>query len=176
MPCKPIPFPLDSKVPKYRWREILSIFERRLFQLIEIHSAHGYLLHEFLSATFNQRGDAYGGSLENRMRLYDAVRSVWPKDKPLGVRVSATDWMEDALDINGTVAYAQALKDRGCDFIDVSSGGLSPNQAILMDLEPGYQTRFAAQVKRESRLPTIAVGLITEPKQAEHILRSGQAD
>ncbi|MFP6734825.1 MAG: oxidoreductase, partial [Rhodospirillales bacterium] len=82
----------------------------------------------------------------------------------------------DALDINGTVAYAQALKDRGCDFIDVSSGGLSPNQAISMDLEPGYQTKFAAQVKRESRLLTIAVGLITEPKQAEHILRSGQAD
>ncbi len=150
------------------------------FDLLEIHSAHGYLLHEFLSPVSNQRTDEYGGSLENRLRfpleVFEAVRAAWPEDKPLGVRVSSTDWMEDAWDINDTVAYAQALEARGCDFIDCSAGGMSPNHAILMDLGPGYQTEFAAQVKRETGLPTMAVGLITEPKQAEHILRSGQAD
>ncbi|NQV57701.1 MAG: NADH:flavin oxidoreductase/NADH oxidase, partial [Rhodospirillales bacterium] len=117
------------------------------YDLIEIHSAHGYLLHEFLSPISNRRDDDYGGSLENRLRfpleVFEAVRAVWPEDKPLGVRVSATDWMEDAWDIESTIAYAKALKERGCDFIDVSAGGMSPKQAILLDLGPGYQTEFA---------------------------------
>ena len=179
----PTPIALDTKGLKRVKDGFVDATIRALrigFELLELHSAHGYLLHQFLSPISNQRDDEYGGSLENRMRfpleVFDAIRAVWPEDMPLGVRVSATDWMEDAWDINGTVAYAQALKERGCDFMDISAGGMSPDHAILMDLGPGYQTEFAAQVKRETGLPTMAVGLITEPKQAEHILRSGQAD
>jgi 2,4-dienoyl-CoA reductase-like NADH-dependent reductase (Old Yellow Enzyme family) len=182
-PDWPAPIALDAaglKRVKDGFVQAAGRSQRIGFELLEIHSAHGYLLHEFLSPISNQRTDDYGGSLENRMRfpleVFEAVRAVWPEDKPLGVRASATDWMEDAWDIDGTVAYAQALKQRGCNFMDISSGGISPTQAIMMDLGPGYQTEFAAQVKRESGLPTMAVGLITEPKQAEHILRSGQAD
>jgi 2,4-dienoyl-CoA reductase-like NADH-dependent reductase (Old Yellow Enzyme family) len=148
--------------------------------LIEIHGAHGYLLHSFMSPISNHRDDEYGGSLENRLRfpleVFDAVRAVWPENKPLGIRVSATDWREGGWDVESTVVLGQALKERGCDFMDVSSGGNSPKQEIAEHLGPGYQTAFAEQVKRETGLPTIAVGLITEPAQAEHILRSGQAD
>ncbi|MBT3884923.1 MAG: NADH:flavin oxidoreductase/NADH oxidase [Rhodospirillaceae bacterium] len=179
----PTPIALDSAGLKRVKDGFVDATKRALrigYELVEVHSAHGYLLPQFLSPVSNQRADEYGGSLENRMRfpleVFDAMRAVWPEDKPLGVRVSATDWMEDAWDINSTVAYAQALKERGCDFMDISAGGMSPDHAILMDLGPGYQTEFAAQVKRETGLPTMAVGLITEPKQAEHILRSGQAD
>lgn len=148
------------------------------FDIIEIHSAHGYLLHQFLSPISNQRDDAYGGSLENRMRfpleVFEAVRTEWPEDRPLGVRFSATDWIDGAWDVESSIAYATALKERGCDYIDVSSGGLAPAQQIVS--APGYQTGFAAEIRQATGLPTMAVGRITEPVQAETILRSGQAD
>ena len=144
---------------------------------IEIHAAHGYLLHEFLSPLSNVREDAYGGSLENRMRfpleIYDAVRAVFPAHKPVGVRVSATDWVEGGWDIEQTVVFADALKQRGADWIDVSSGGLSQHQKI--PLGPGYQLPFA-QAVRATGVATMAVGLITEPAQAEAVIATGQAD
>ncbi len=147
-------------------------------QLIELHAAHGYLLHQFLSPLSNQRNDGYGGPLEQRLRfpleVFDAVRAAVPPHVPVGVRVSASDWVEHGWDLEGTVAFAQALKARGCGFMHVSSGGLSPAQAI--PLGPNYQVAFAAAVKAETGLPTIAVGLITEPQQAEAILAAGQAD
>jgi len=145
---------------------------------IEIHTAHGYLLHQFLSPIANKRSDAYGGSLENRMRfpleIFEVVRAAFPADKPVWARISATDWVADGWDIEGTVALSHALKARGCAAIHVSSGGVSPQQAI--PLGPGYQVPFAQRVKAEVGLPTIAVGLITEPEQAETIIASGEAD
>lgn len=148
------------------------------FDAIEIHSAHGYLLHQFLSPLSNRRTDAYGGPLECRMRfpleVFDAVRTVWPEDRPLGVRLSATDWIEGGWDIEGSIAYGKALTKRGCDFIDVSSGGLAPEQRIVS--APGYQTGFAAEIRRATGATVISVGRITEPHQAETILTSGQAD
>lgn len=148
------------------------------FDVIEMHAAHGYLLHQFLSPLSNKRDDAYGGDLEGRMRfpleVFDALRDVCPKDYPLGVRVSATDWVADGWDIEQTVALAQALTDRGCDFIDVSSGGNSPLQKIPAG--PGYQTGFAGEIRKQAGITTMAVGMITDPFQAETILASGQAD
>ncbi|MFG1463095.1 NADH:flavin oxidoreductase/NADH oxidase [Xanthobacter sp. DSM 24535] len=148
------------------------------FDLIELHGAHGYLLHQFLSPLSNQRTDSYGGSLENRMRfpleVFEAVRAVWPKEKPISVRVSATDWVEGGWDLAGTIAFAKELKARGCALIHVSSGGLSPKQSI--PVKPGYQVDFADAVRKATGLQTIAVGLITEPQQAEDIVASGQAD
>ena len=145
---------------------------------IEVHSAHGYLLHEFLSPISNQRTDRYGGSLENRLRfpleVFDAVRAGFPKDKPVGVRVSSSDWIEGGWDIDQTVVYADALKARGADWIDASSGGLSPAQQI--PLAPGYQVPFAEAIRKATGLPTMAVGLITDPRQAEEIVASGKAD
>jgi 2,4-dienoyl-CoA reductase-like NADH-dependent reductase (Old Yellow Enzyme family) len=145
---------------------------------IEVHAAHGYLLHQFLSPLSNQRTDEYGGSLENRMRfpleIFDAVRAAFPADKPVGIRVSASDWVEGGWDIEQTVAFAKALKTRGVDWVDASSGGLSPLQKIA--LRPGYQTPFANTVKEAAGVNTIAVGLITEIQQAEDIIASGQAD
>jgi 2,4-dienoyl-CoA reductase-like NADH-dependent reductase (Old Yellow Enzyme family) len=145
---------------------------------IEVHAAHGYLLHQFLSPLSNRRADRYGGSLENRMRfpleVFDAIRAAFPAEKPVGVRVSATDWVDGGWDIEQTVAFAHELKKRGCDFIDVSSGGLSPLQTI--PLGPNYQVPFAARIKAETGMPTIAVGLITQAQQAEEIVASGQAD
>ena len=145
---------------------------------IELHAAHGYLLHQFLSPLANRRSDAYGGSLENRMRypleLFDAVRSVFPADKPVGVRVSATDWVDGGWDLDQTIVFAQELKRRDVDWIDVSSGGVSPLQKIT--LGPGYQVPFAAAVKQATGLPTMAVGLITQAQQAEEIVASGKAD
>jgi 2,4-dienoyl-CoA reductase-like NADH-dependent reductase (Old Yellow Enzyme family) len=148
------------------------------FDGLEVHAAHGYLLHQFLSPIANCRDDAYGGSLENRMRfpleVFDAVRAAFAADKPVWVRVSATDWVPDGWDLDSTVAFANALKARGCAAIHVSSGGVSPKQKIPVG--PGYQVPLAARVKAEVGLPTIAVGLITEPQQAEQIVESGQAD
>ena len=145
---------------------------------IEIHGAHGYLLHQFLSPIANKREDQYGGSLENRMRfpieVFDAVRAAFPARKPVWMRISATDWVPGGWDIDGTVALAQALKPRGCAAIHVTTGGVSPAQAIK--LAPGYQVPYAARVKAEVGLPTIAVGLITEPEQAEDIIAKGEAD
>lgn len=145
---------------------------------IELHAAHGYLLHQFLSPLTNIRADDYGGSLGNRMRfpleVFAAIRAVWPQDKPLGIRVSATDWVEGGWDIEQTMALAAELKARGCDYIHVSSGGLSPKQQIAVT--PGYQVPFARRIKQEIGLTTIAVGLITDAKQAEAIVNEGSAD
>jgi 2,4-dienoyl-CoA reductase-like NADH-dependent reductase (Old Yellow Enzyme family) len=145
---------------------------------IEIHAAHGYLLHQFLSPIANRRTDHYGGSLENRMRfpleVFDAVRAAFPADRPVWMRISATDWVPGGWDIDGTVALSRALKERGCAAIHVTTGGVSPEQAIK--LGPGYQVPYARRVKAEVGLPTIAVGLITEPELAEAIIANGEAD
>lgn len=145
---------------------------------IEIHAAHGYLLHQFLSPIANHRDDEYGGSLENRMRfpleVFDAVRAVFPADRPVWARISATDWVPNGWDIEGTVAISKELAKRGCAAIHVTTGGVSPQQAIT--LGPGYQVPYAQRVKAEVGLPTIAVGLITEPEQAESIIANGEAD
>lgn len=150
------------------------------FDAIEVHAAHGYLLHQFLSPLANARTDEYGGSLENRMRfpleVFEAMRAVVPQTVPIGVRVSATDWYDDgpSWDVAQTVVFGQALKQRGVDWMDVSSGGVTPLQKII--LGPGYQVAFAQQIKKEVGVPTMAVGMITEPQQAQDIITSGQAD
>ncbi|NDK30636.1 NADH:flavin oxidoreductase/NADH oxidase [Nesterenkonia haasae] len=147
------------------------------FDLIEVHSAHGYLLHEFLSPLSNTRDDAYGGSLPNRARLLlqvvDAVRDRVGWHVPIVVRVSATDWVEEGLTLEDTIQVAHWLKDHGVDMIDVSSGGAAPARFAI---GPGYQVRLAAAIGEQTGLPVAAVGLITEPVQAEHIVFTGQAD
>ena len=152
---------------------------RRLgLDLVELHGAHGYLLHQFLSPLSNRRSDEYGGTMEKRrrfpMEVFEACRKVWPRDKALGVRVSATDWVEGGLTVEDTIETARQLKALGCDFIDVSSGGNSPAQKIA--LGPGYQVGLSARVRKEADIKTWAVGIITEPQQAEDIVASGQAD
>jgi 2,4-dienoyl-CoA reductase-like NADH-dependent reductase (Old Yellow Enzyme family) len=148
------------------------------FEVAEIHGAHGYLIHEFLSPLANQRADEYGGDLAGRSRflleVVRAVRAVWPDDKPLLVRLSATDWVHDGWDVQQTVEVARSLAGEGVDLVDVSSGGLSPDQQIA--LGPGYQVPFARQVREGSGLPVAAVGLITTPQQAEQVLAEGSAD
>ncbi|HEX2790445.1 MAG TPA: NADH:flavin oxidoreductase/NADH oxidase [Steroidobacteraceae bacterium] len=145
---------------------------------IEIHSAHGYLLHEFLSPIANQRTDEYGGALENRLRfpleVFDAVRAAFPAHKPVGVKVSATDWVEGGWDLAQTISYSRELHKRGADWVAASSGGLSPLQKI--PIAPGYQVPFAEAVKQAAGVNTMAVGLITETQQAEDIIASGKAD
>jgi 2,4-dienoyl-CoA reductase-like NADH-dependent reductase (Old Yellow Enzyme family) len=152
--------------------------ERLGLDLIELHAAHGYLLHEFLSPLANQRTDEYGSSLENRMRLpleiATAVRAVWPSGKPLGARITGSDWLPDGLTPEDAVAFAKALKKAGCDYVDVSSGGIAVKAPIA--LGPGYQVPFAAKVRAEAGIATCAVGLIVEPRQAEAIIASGEAD
>jgi 2,4-dienoyl-CoA reductase-like NADH-dependent reductase (Old Yellow Enzyme family) len=148
------------------------------FRLIEIHAAHGYLLHEFLSPLSNQRDDAHGGSFDNRVRalheVIAAVREVWPEALPLWLRISATDWAEGGWDIGQSVALAQGLAARGVDLVDVSSGGLVPR--VEIPVGPGYQVHFAARIRREAGIATGAVGLITEPAQAQRIIAAGEAD
>ena len=145
---------------------------------LELHGAHGYLMHQFLSPIANRRTDRYGGSLQNRMRfpleVFEAVRAAFPAEKPVGVRVSATDWIEGGWDLPQTIEFVRELKKRDVDWIDVSSGGVSPLQKI--PLGPGYQVPFAQAVKDATGVTTMAVGLITEPKQAEEIVASGKAD
>jgi 2,4-dienoyl-CoA reductase-like NADH-dependent reductase (Old Yellow Enzyme family) len=152
--------------------------KRAEFDVIEIHSAHGYLLHEFLSPLSNKRTDEYGGSFENRTRLLlevvDAVRGAWPAEMPLVVRISATDWAEGGWDADQSVALAKILKTRGVALMDISSGGLVPNAKIPVG--PGFQTPFAERIRREAGIPTGTVGMITDPAQADHIVRTGQAD
>jgi 2,4-dienoyl-CoA reductase-like NADH-dependent reductase (Old Yellow Enzyme family) len=146
------------------------------FSVIEIHAAHGYLLHEFLSPLSNRRGDEYGGSLAHRCRLLtevvEAIRSEW--EGPLFVRISATDWVEGGWDIAQSVELARILKAASVDLIDVSSGGMSPHAQIPVG--PGYQVPFAARIRKEAQIPTAAVGLITEAGQADEIIRNGEAD
>ncbi|MGA1997282.1 MAG: NADH:flavin oxidoreductase/NADH oxidase [Bryobacteraceae bacterium] len=148
------------------------------FQLVEVHAAHGYLAHQFLSPLSNRRQDQYGGSLENRMRFtletVEAVRAVWPENLPLFVRISATDWVPGGWDIADSVELARRLKPLGVDLVDCSSGGSSPAQQI--PLGPGYQAPFAERIRREAGIPTGAVGLITTAQQAEQILSDEKAD
>ena len=148
------------------------------FQIAEIHAAHGYLLHQFLSPLSNQRMDTYGGGFENRTRLVreviTAVRTEWPERLPLLIRLSATDWVEGGWCADETVELCRALEQLGVDLVDVSSAGLVPTAKIPAG--PGFQTEFAARVKREVGIPAAAVGLITSPVQADHIVRTGQAD
>ena len=148
------------------------------FRVIELHAAHGYLLHEFLSPLSNRREDQYGGSFENRTRLVRevaaAVRAVWPEQLPLLVRISATDWVAGGWDIEQSVELARQLKPLGVDFIDCSSGGNAAHATI--PIGPGYQAPFAERIRREANILTGAVGLITEASQAEQIVSSGQAD
>jgi 2,4-dienoyl-CoA reductase-like NADH-dependent reductase (Old Yellow Enzyme family) len=148
------------------------------FRVIEIHAAHGYLIHEFLSPLSNQRTDAYGGSFENRTRILRetvaAVRASWPERAPLFVRISATDWVDGGWDIQQSVELARHLKELGADLIDCSSGGNLLQAKIPAG--PGYQTRFAEQIRRDAKMLTGALGMITSPVQAEHVLVTGQAD
>jgi 2,4-dienoyl-CoA reductase-like NADH-dependent reductase (Old Yellow Enzyme family) len=166
-----------------RVREAFAMAARRAARLglqgIEIHAAHGYLMHQFLSPIANARSDDYGGSLANRMRfpleVFDAVRAAFPAERPVWVRLSATDWVEGSgWDVDDAIAFALALKERGCAAIHVSSGGVSPRQKI--PLGPGYQVGAAARIKQATGLPTIAVGLITDARQAEAIVADGHAD
>lgn len=150
------------------------------FELIEVHAAHGYLLHQFMSPLSNQRTDEYGGSFENRIRLalevFQAIKNVVPKDYPVGVRISATDWMNGVAswDLESSIGLSKALEQLGAVYIHVSSGGLDAKQQI--EIGANYQVPFAAAIKNNVAIPVIAVGLITEAKQAEQILQDGQAD
>ncbi len=148
------------------------------FQVVELHAAHGYLLHEFLSPLSNRRTDAYGGCFENRVRLLldvaRAVREAWPDDRPLVVRISATDWVEGGWDIEQSIRVSALLREVGVDLIDCSTGGVVPG--IRIPVEPNYQVPFARRIRQEAGIPTAAVGLITEPHQAERIVRDGDAD
>jgi 2,4-dienoyl-CoA reductase-like NADH-dependent reductase (Old Yellow Enzyme family) len=180
-PGEDLPLALDA-AGMQKVRDDFAATARRAarlgFEGIELHAAHGYLLHQFLSPIANQRTDQYGGSLENRMRfpleVFDVVRANFPADRPVWVRISATDWVPGGWDIEGTVAMAGVLSQRGCAAIHVTTGGVSPAQAIK--LGPGYQVPYAQRVKAETGMPTIAVGLITEPRQAESIIADGEAD
>lgn len=184
-----IPFsetaPTPTAMTREDIRETVAAFadaaERALaagVQVIELHAAHGYLLHEFLSPLSNTRADEYGGSLENRARfpleVVEAVRGVWPQNLPLFVRISGSDWEQGGWDIEQSVELAHWLKAAGVDVIDCSGGGNTPTARIPVG--PGYQTGFAERIRREAGIATGAVGLITEPVQAEHIVHSGQAD
>lgn len=148
------------------------------YDLVEVHFGHGYLLHQFLSPLSNQRTDEYGGSLDNRMRfpleVFAAMREAWPKDKPMGVRLSVTDWVDGGITIDESIALAHALKKLDCDYVDVSSGALDARQQV--PFAPGYHVDFAARIKKEVGITTMVVGLITSAKQAEEIIASGKAD
>jgi 2,4-dienoyl-CoA reductase-like NADH-dependent reductase (Old Yellow Enzyme family) len=146
--------------------------------LIELHFAHGYLINQFLSPLINKREDAYGGSLENRMRfgleVFESCRRAWPNDRPMGVRISAVDWVPEGWDIGDSVVFSRELKKRGCDYICASSGGVSLAQKI--EAKPGYQVPFAEAVRKQAGIVAMAVGQINQPHQAEQILAEGKAD
>src|SRR3954447_20602294 len=178
-------YPMPQALTNDGIQEVVSAFAaaaRRAcqagFRVVEIHAAHGYLVHEFLSPLSNQRTDSYGGSFENRTRvlreIVAAVRGVWPEGAPLFVRVSATDWVDGGWDIQQSIELSRELKKRGVDLIDCSSGGNVPRAPIPVGA--GYQTPFAEQIRREAGILTGAVGMITDAVQAEHILTTGQAD
>ena len=185
----PVPFrpadPAPAELSQEQIRQIIDAFvaaARRArsagFQLIEIHSAHGYLLHQFLSPLSNFRTDAYGGSFDNRtcllLEVASAVRAVWPETLPLFVRLSCTDWVEGGWTIEDSVALARRLQSAGVDLIDCSSGGADLRAQI--PLAPGYQVPFARRIRRETGIRTAAVGLITSPQQANEVIQSGHAD
>ena len=168
----------DIEGTKIEWRDAARRAAEIGVDLIELHFAHGYLVNQFLSPLINTRQDQYGGSRENRMRLaleiFDLCRGVFPPDRPIGVRISATDWVEGGWGIDDSVILAKELRARGCDYICTTSGGVSLKQKI--DPRPGYQIPLAEAVRRGSGITTMAVGQITEPRQAESILADGQAD
>jgi 2,4-dienoyl-CoA reductase-like NADH-dependent reductase (Old Yellow Enzyme family) len=185
----PIPFDIGYPIPREMTAaDIEQLIEdfataTRLaidagFEVIEIHMAHGYLLHEFLSPLSNHRADVYGGSLANRMRLplriAAIVREIWPKQFPLFVRISATDWADGGWDLAQSIELAKALKPLGVDLIDCSSGALVPH--VKIPVAPGYQVPFAAAIRQQAEIATGAVGLITEPHQADQIIAQGKAD
>jgi 2,4-dienoyl-CoA reductase-like NADH-dependent reductase (Old Yellow Enzyme family) len=147
-------------------------------ELVQLHAAHGYLLHQFLSPLSNQRDDEYGGSLENRIRfpleVFDAVRNAFPQERAVSVRISGTDWVSAGWDVEQTVTFAQRLQERGCDAVHISSGGLTAAQNI--PVAPSYQVPLARAVKAAVRMPVVAVGLITGYEQAEAIVATGDAD
>lgn len=159
------------------WRQAARRTREAGFDVLQIHAAHGYLIHEFLSPLSNQRTDEYGGSLENRMRflleIVEAVQTEWPADKPLSVRLSAVDFLEGGLTLKDTVEISKALQAKGVDLLDISSGGIL---SARIELGPGYQVRFAEVVKQATGLPTIAVGLITSVELAQEIISNGRAD
>ncbi|MEP7214586.1 MAG: tRNA-dihydrouridine synthase, partial [Acidobacteriota bacterium] len=185
----PIAFLPDYPMPREMTvddiQKVISDFEQAArrsvdagFEVIEVHAAHGYLLHEFLSPLSNKRTDEYGGSLENRMRFplaaAEIVRNAVPANLPVFVRISATDWADGGWDLEQSIDFAKRLRDLGIDLIDCSSGGLVADARI--EVGPGYQVPFAEAIRREAGIATVAVGMITEPEQAEEILRLGQAD
>ena len=185
----PIPFDEDWQTPHplspaeidavvMAWGEAAARARAAGFDVVEIHAAHGFLNHQFLSPLSNQRDDNYGGPLANRMRflvqVVEAVRAVWPPEKPLFVRVSATDWAAKGLTPQDQVAVAGAIKDRGVDLVDCSSGGITP--AGPPSIGPGYQVPFAERIRREAGVRTAAVGLIKTPELADEIVRNGRAD
>ena len=181
LPTEPAPQEIDAAGLKRIREAFVQAAKRSIrigFEGIELHNAHGYLLHQFLSPIANQRTDAYGGSLANRMRfpleVFDAVRAVTPSTASLGIRISATDWADGGWTPEESVEYGKALKALGCDFIDVSSGGVAHQQKI--PLGPKYQVPLATQIKKGTGMPTMAVGLITEAKEAEEIIVNGEAD
>ncbi len=175
--------PAQMEAIKARFVDATLRADRLGLDAVELHAAHGYLLHQFLAPVANRREDAYGGSLENRMRwpleVFAAMRAAWPAHKPMGVRVSATDWLEDLpaaerFDLPDAIEFARRCRAIGADWIDVSSGGVSPRQKLRVG--PGYQVPFAEAIRRDAALPVIAVGMITDPAQAEDIVASGKAD
>jgi 2,4-dienoyl-CoA reductase-like NADH-dependent reductase (Old Yellow Enzyme family) len=177
--------PVPKEMTKEDIEKVLSDFRQATlrsleagFRVIEIHAAHGYLIHEFLSPLSNQRKDEYGGSFENRIRLLlqitETIRKEWPEQYPLFVRISATDWAEGGWTIEDSVALARVLKTKGVDLIDCSTGGNI--SGVRIPVVPLYQTPFAERIKRESGIMTGAVGLITTPEEAENIISTQQAD
>lgn len=180
-PGRRVPIAID----RAKMEEVIRLFvaaTRRAhdagFDFIEIHGAHGYLLHSFLTPLLNRRDDAYGGSLENRMRypleVFDAIRAAWPQGKPIGMRLSVTDWIDGGWTPEESVVFAKELRERGCDYICASTGGVSPEQDIPVG--PLYQAGFAERIQRDAGIPAMAVGLITEPKDANDLVASGKVD
>ncbi len=185
----PVPFSPAHPLPRELAPEDLERIEEQFcaaarralaagFEVVEVHMAHGYLLHEFLSPFANQRRDSFGGSLENRLRfplrVARAVRAAWPQERPLFVRISATDWNEGGWDLAQSVTLARQLREGGIDLVDCSAGAITPDEPIPAG--PGFQVPFAASIRREAGIATGAVGLITEPAQAEQIVATAQAD
>ncbi len=173
--------PAEMAALREAWRQAAVRALESGFEIVELHAAHGYLLHEFLSPLSNRRTDAYGGDRAGRMRfpleVAETLRAVWPQDRPVFVRVSAVDGIEGGWTLEDTVAFARELKARGVDLVDCSSGGLAGSAtAARVPRGPGFQVPFAERIRREAELMTMAVGLIVEPQQAENILKKGQAD
>jgi len=176
-----VPVALDAVGLKRVKEAFVSAAERSLrlgFDVVELHGAHGYCLNQFLSPLSNHRTDEYGGTAEKRRRfpleVFEAVRRIWPVEKALGVRLSAVEWVEGGITLEDSIETARQFKALGCDFVDVSSGGNAPGQKL--SLGPGYQVPFSARIRKEVGIKTWAVGLITEPEQAERIIAAGEAD